>query len=194
MRIPTLALLIAASALIGCTRTVTTSSGDPPAQTSKLGERERVQGEWNVIKVEWPEKARQKPPPKEMIDGTTITIWGDRITLALKGEEANTKYIVFTEDSTKSPREVNFIETEGKDSREPRKHSVYRPGPDGKPVVVETFPHPPLQAIYKFEGDTLVVAFPYEPEAGRPTEFKATMLNDPNIGETPVIVLHLKKK
>ena len=91
-------------------------------------------GEWKVTRVEWPENFRE-PPTRSEIDGITVTVAGDRVTVTAKGEEADTLYVVFTEDATKAPKHVDLIGTEGKDSREPRKRKVWGPGkgPDGKP-------------------------------------------------------------
>jgi uncharacterized protein (TIGR03067 family) len=189
---------------VGCgkkpepTRAPSDAPGKAPALVpSAASDRDRVQGTWKVTKVEWPEADKGHAPTRQEIDGVVLTIKGDRITATFDGKIEELSHIVFAEDTSKTPRRVNLIATDGPNSREPIKHQAFGVGKDGKPTVVSTFTHPPLQAIYKFEGDALILAFPIDPDADRPTEFKPGMVNLPERRgglETAVVVVHLKKK
>ena len=48
--------------------------------------------------------------------------------------------------------------------------------------------------VYKFEGETLVVAVPLDTSTLRPAEFKPVVLTPPGSRKVPVAVVHLKKK
>lgn len=198
-------LLAAMTALAGCGKKTGVTDGPPtepgapdkPKPAPIVSDRDRAQGVWVVAKLEWPEADARRAPPKGELDTVVVTIKGDRVTITFDGTVGDMSHVLFTEDAAKSPRQVNMIGTDGPDSREPLKHKIMGVGKDGKPTVVSTFTHPPLKAIYKFAGETLVVAFPVEPGADRPTAFTPAMVQLPagkGPDESAVVVLHLKKK
>jgi uncharacterized protein (TIGR03067 family) len=195
----TFAFCVLALALASCAKKTGPTGAPEPAPApgpSAVSDRDRAQGAWKVAKLEWPNGTRPPMSP-EMTEHVTVTVAGDRATLTMKGDENDSLYVVFTEDAGKAPRQVNFIATDGPNSREPRKHKTYGVGKDGKPVVISEFAHPPLKAIYKFEGDALIVALPVDPDSDRPTEFKPAMVKLPeNRGglDSTIVVIHLKKK
>lgn len=189
-------------ALASCAKKAASTGAPEPAPApapgpSAVSDRDRAQGTWTVVKVEWPEADKRHAPSQEEIDATLMTIKGDRITITLDGKTEDLSHVFFTEDATKTPRQINLVATDGPNSREPSKHKTYGVGKDGKAVVLSEVARPPLKAIYKFEGATLVLALPIDPDAARPTEFKPAMVKLPeNRGglESPVVVVHLKKK
>jgi hypothetical protein len=160
-------------------------------------DRDRAQGVWKVTKLEWPKGG------VGWLDGVksaTVTIEGDCVTVATtvpaeghpySGD--NEFYFAFA-DEMKAGR-VNLVTTEGKGIRKPRTETVFTATKDGERVPKEV-PFPPRRAIYKFEGETLVVACPAESGADRPTVFEPGRVNVPEgLGnESVVLVVHLKKK
>ena len=159
-------------------------------------DRDRAQGVWKVTKLECPKGAMG------WLDGVkkaTVTIEGDLVTVAttvtLEGHHYsgdNEFYFAFEE--LKAPR-VNVIVTRDKGVRTPRTQTTPTIDKDGQRIQKEV-PIPPLRGIYKFDGETLVVAIAVEPGAERPTVFEPGRVNVPEgLGnESVVLVVHLKKK
>jgi uncharacterized protein (TIGR03067 family) len=86
-------------------------------------------------------------------------------------------YGVFDLDAEKEPRHLDLGET----NSDGRPQSRFLPGKTGDVIA----------AIYKLEGDTLVVAAALQPGQPRPTEFKPA---PPAPGRTAgVVVVYLKR-
>jgi len=125
--------------------------------------------------------------PKELQESVVFIIEGDKLRFENGGRKtvhANLKF-----DAAKSPREVDFFATDDKG----------RPETVPPTTGVANMPPPalrdPLKAIYKFDGQNLVVAFGTDPRLPRPTDFEPKPWPKEIRGQSGpgVIVLTLKK-
>lgn len=192
--------LLVAIVLTGCGKRAEPESGpaEPSAPASSTRDRERAQGVWKVTKMEWPKGSRELSA-LDAVKSATVTVDGDCITIALSVPVAGHAisgdsefHLAFADEA--QARRVNFVLTEGKGVSTPRTKTVVVTKDDEE--VRKEVPIPPLRAIYKFEGDTLVVACAIEPGADRPSVFEPGRVRQPEgLGnESAVVVVHLKKK
>jgi len=118
-------------------RIKTLSSAVPSAK----GDLDRMKGKWEVGSLE----ANGAVIPSENSAGVTLTITGDKYSVAMESEIDHGTYSI---DATKSPKEMDI-----------------RPeiGPGAGKVV---------KAIYEFNGDKLRVCYALQDGTERPKEFK----------------------
>lgn len=161
-----LAALAVALLACGCGKKAEPTGGDGPTPTGD--DNARAQGQWVIEKVE---AADGKSMPDQLRTAVVVTIDGDRLIIARPREVDDKFYGKLTVRPDTSPKEFDLIETDEKG--EPQQLVM----PTGKGKV--------MFAIYKFEGDTLVVAAPAKPGEPRPTGFAP-------VGR--VAVAYLKKK
>lgn len=166
-RVAFVALVIAIGGLMGC------------GNSASSDDLSRFQGTWAVVKVEYPaefpEAARQET--EDGIKDTEVVISGEQITGIMPKKVGSTEKETvkgsFKLDPSKSPHSIDITGTaEGK----------------AEPTTIG--------GIYKFEGNTLVVAVAMGKDgfAGRPTEFKSITEKKDTPEARLVIVIHLKKK
>ena len=169
MRMIALSLIAGMSAfLVGCARRseATSSSADDQAL---------AQGTWIVSKME---VADGHAPPPEVLGDLEVTIKGDRITVMSLGKKSAVFHAKFTNNGTKNPKELDLVETDEKGVSEENLL------PRGKGDT--------MAAIYKFEGDQLMIAAPPKPGEPRPSQFEATPRNTNREGGVAVLILKRK--
>jgi uncharacterized protein (TIGR03067 family) len=166
MRPTTFAVLFGAVALAtGCGKKDEPSSGG-------ADDKARVQGSWVVTRVELPETdAKTQSKIGEEIQNIQVTVKDGTITATIP-REREPGYATFTFDPSKSPKEVDFTETD-KEGRKSERADATMPG------------------IYKLDGDTIVIAVQIEKGGPRPNDFKPSASPDKKGG---VIVVHAKKQ
>jgi uncharacterized protein (TIGR03067 family) len=196
MRALALALLVGLIAFAaGCGKSAPTSQdgSGPPNPASADGEdKAAMQGTWGVAKFEMdvPPSEKDLFDVRGMMQSLEITIKDNLVTPVLKKEKDAGKdtFFVLTLNSSRSPKEVDLTESDEKGTPKPSKKFEFDPvtkqgmTTDGPPEVI--------RGIYKFEGDTLVVALGMGKTASRPTEFKPSTTQ----GKAGVVVFHFKKK
>jgi uncharacterized protein (TIGR03067 family) len=171
-----------AFALAGCGKKA------PPAPVvtiTDVDDLTKVQGKWGIADAL---AAGDEPkPPPELLSSVTFMIEGDR--LRVEPGRGRTVYAQLKIDPSKSPKEVDFITTDEKGKPETMPPTTFMKNMPPPPV------RDPVKAIYKFEGDQLIVAFPTDPRLPRPTEFqpKAWPKEIPGQGGPGTIVFTLKK-
>lgn len=160
----------------------------PPATSSDIL---RLQGAWVIDKVEMPEG--KKGLPDNVLKGAEGTIKGRLLTMTLPGAsggQPRSEYIVLTFDNSKSPKEVDLHESNAAGETE-------IPAPKGA-TARAGYTRSKMLAIYKYEGESLIVAAASESGAPRPTEFKPKPAANPAgrtlLERSVVIVVHLKRK
>ena len=168
---PFLAAFALAGGLIG----FSTVTGQPPAEKaekSPAAELAKLRGDWVITKVEIPSPLRPVPP--EALKVLTIQVRDDRVTavMDLGMNEPRWEYGLLKVDATKSPHQIDLIQA---DEKHTPRGSLPTAGKSRTPLPPEV-----TRAIYRFEGDTFVVAFPTESVAPRPTEFKVVPPKAPN--------------
>lgn len=178
MRIaPPLAAFTIAAGLVGFS-----AAGQlPPDKAKKTdGDLVRLQGEWTITKVT---TAGDDPaPPPDILKQIGVSVAGDRITFRPPPEGPRKEPPVVLRlvvDSTKAPRQVDLIPLDEKGAV--RRRVVYSTGKGKNNTATDEGPYPPVQAIYKLDGDALVVCAPiaaYEQDA-RPAAFKALPPRNP---------------
>jgi uncharacterized protein (TIGR03067 family) len=158
---------------------------------SSDADRTAVQGTWTIIKVEFPEG--EKAPPEDFFKDIEITIKDNLITVPSPIDKTP-GYAVFSNDASRSPREVDFTVSDEKGNSKPSKEFE---GFDEKTNQPKFKEGPPRKGrgIYKIEGDTLMIAVGMSPKDGpRPAEFKPVAPKKGDKDEDGVVVVHLKKK
>jgi uncharacterized protein (TIGR03067 family) len=171
--------------LAGCRKASTTT--EPPSQTpteSAKTDEERLQGKWEFLKVEVPEGASRK------VDGQDLDTFLKSVEIEVDDRVIRGKINkitmtgTFRLDSTKSPKQIDITETDAKG--EPTRHPTTK---EIEPIEL---------AIYKFDGETLVIAAQQRRGGpNRPTGFIPVKKNEKagKIDEfSAVIVFYLKKK
>ncbi len=138
-------------ALVGCGK-----KAEPPARSNP--ERDRLQGVWAVESLE--SGAELAPPARKHLTESKLHVREDRFALGA-GDEW--EFATFVVDPGREPKGLILSESD----------------PDGKPLGSgKGIPRPPRTrgAIYKFDGDTLVLALPRvfdSDSVPAPADFKA---------------------
>lgn len=200
-------MALAAVLLVGCgkpsspTTPATAEKPTPPAAQVSTGpttppatdDSAAVQGRWKVSKMEASPKLGLPPEFGESLaDSVSVLINDNRLTITSRldgGDLPSKKYALIKLDSARTPRGVEL--TDATATFEP-----LRTLPTTKSATVKDYPPVVVSGIYKFEGETLLVAFPTWNKGDRPTEFKPTDPKKPdgNTAErSAVVVLHLTK-
>jgi len=115
-----------------------------PADLAKK-DLDKLQGEWTMSALEV--EGKQVPPEK--IEGTTLTIKGDKYIVTVKDKKHE---VTITLDPSKEPKSIDMS---------------FPDGPNAPKVG---------RGIYKLEGDTFILCRAQATEGERPTEF-GTMPN-----------------
>ncbi len=180
MRTAQLLLLIALTGLaVGCSKNKPT---DDPGTGS---DSDRLQGMWAIESFEAPNPTDR--PGDDELRGVRFVFEGDKLRITHGGREEQTSGFVL--DTASNPK-VMILTRLGDDGRPRRKLG---PKGEGEGQVQK------IEAIYKFDADTLVLAMPEGPgadRATRPTEFKpkARGTDGPGGSSTPdVFVVRFKK-
>lgn len=171
-------------------------SGGPAPASDDLA---ALQGKWGVtgLEIEFPpdspaeQHKKDRKSMEDMLNAVEITVNSNLITATLPNKK-EPGYAVFKLDASKSPKEVDFNESDAKGKILPSKEFANFDWKTNQPTYKEGPPHT-IKAIYKIEGDTLTVAAGMGKNPPRPTEFKAI---PPKNSKEPggVSVVHLKKK
>jgi len=160
-----------------------TKTPAPSVAVAESDDLQKAQGTWGLVDAQ----ASGESMPKELQESVVFIIEGDKLRFENGGRKtvhANLKF-----DAAKSPREVDFFATDDKG----------RPETVPPTTGVANMPPPalrdPLKAIYKFDGQNLVVAFGTDPRLPRPTDFEPKPWPKEIRGQSGpgVIVLTLKK-
>lgn len=190
-----LALVLGIILTLGCGKKPVTTAADvpasppvkqnpstsPPATVGSHGpnpvppvtDEQQAQGTWKVVRVEVPPG---DPEPKgEQLNSVTMVVKSNLLSISSK--KGREQYFSFTLDATRSPKQINFVESD----------ATGTPRPKGETYL----------GIYKQDGDELIVASAIEstPKGYRPKDFKAdlTMAKAPGQQHSMVVVFHLKK-
>jgi uncharacterized protein (TIGR03067 family) len=144
--------------------------------------------------VRKPDTRPAGPIPAEVITKVEAVVRGSQLTLYPEGKGSESVTAALTLDTSKTPKQIDMTLVDEKGNVVPTRYST-----TGKnPVVTEdkTRPMTQFRGVYKFEGETLVIAMCTESHGPRPTEFKPAAPNRSPYPEkeTGVIVIHLKKK
>lgn len=186
-RFKLLALVVAFAALgAGCSKK--TESGEPSAGGgSSSADQDKLQGMWKIETLE--DGRPDSPRRQEEIKNDRIKIDGDKLTILADGDEIK---FTFKLDEAKTPKVMTLTEVIDSKSRL-----------GGSPTfrgTKKTEPPPAREPekwdwIYKFEGETLVVAFTKDHKKPHPTDFKAkeAKFDNPDKVEPGVTVVTLKK-
>jgi uncharacterized protein (TIGR03067 family) len=156
---------------IGCGKKTASTDEKPAGPDDKAA----LQGKWVIVKVEVP--PGEAAPPAEAFKDVEISV-RDNLVRITKGGEAEAFHAVFTLDGGKSPKELDLTESDEHGNPEARTL------PTGKGKA--------MMAIYKLDGETLVIAAPPKPGEARPTEFQPTPRTPDRKGGVGVV--HLKKQ
>jgi uncharacterized protein (TIGR03067 family) len=176
---------------VGCSKSKPTPAPppnpDPDQVTASSSDKDRAQGTWVIEKVDMPGEAVYLDDLKKIsgtIKGTLLTV-----TIPQDNEK---EHLVIGFDDSRSPKEVDLTNSNEKGDTAAVRFGAT--GKEGKIVPVER-PRKKMLGIYKFEGDTLVVAVS-PPGAPRPTEFKGARRKPgvPEADSGQVVVVYLKKK
>ena len=159
---------------------VTTLTGQPTADKGKRTDPDlaALQGDWVMTKVEMPPGRDNNVPPAEFLKTVGVSIRGDLLTIQPPAEGGKTEPPLSARlvlNSGKSPRQADITPLDQKG--QPRRRIAYSTAKGGK--AIDYGPSPAVTAIYKLEGDTLVVAAPMGEESTRPTAFKAVPPRNP---------------
>lgn len=158
----TAALLLA---IAGCGKDKPSSGGTEADDLKTLGA-----SKWGIAKID---SGDDKGPPAGFFDTLAIEVKG---SLAIAKDDGQEKHGTLKLDPAKSPREIDITQAD-KDGK---------PAGDGPDRPAET-----VKGIYKFEGDTIVIAVA-SPKVPRPTEFKAVAPEKGN-SDSGVFVVTFKK-
>jgi uncharacterized protein (TIGR03067 family) len=110
-----------------------------PADDAKK-DLEKLQGEWIMTELE----IDGKPVPGDKIEGTTLTIKGDKYIVSVKDKKHE---VTITLDPSKDPKAIDMAFTDGTDA----------------PKVGK--------GIYKLDSDTLILVRAQATDSERPTSF-----------------------
>jgi uncharacterized protein (TIGR03067 family) len=149
-----------------------------------------LQGTWEIVRIDVPEGEEVASP--DVFKTVEYTVKGNLITATEVGER-KPGYAIFTLDASKSPRELDLTGADENGNPVPSKEYDGGDPATGKSRYKEG-PPPRVHAIYKIEGDTLMVAARKRFGAPRPTDFRPAT---PELGEHIydwVAVIHLRKK
>lgn len=169
-------------------------AGQQPAGKDAKADPElaRIQGTWVLTKIDAAPPLGPVPPAE--YKGVTGTVSGSLLKVTIPGKDGNkgeTPQFVLAPDSSKSPRQLDVFEAD--DKGKPTRITIAIKGKGSEDGGVA----PPYRAIYKLEGDTLVICTTHNPNQPRPTAFKATAPKNPNNpmpGDPPYLLLYLTKK
>ncbi|HEX4610797.1 MAG TPA: TIGR03067 domain-containing protein, partial [Urbifossiella sp.] len=158
--------LLTAAALAAGLVSFSALSGQPPAGKAEKGaaaELAKFRGDWVITKIVPP--PGEPAPPEAVLKSVTIEVRDNRVTAVITqgGDEPRREYALLKLDPTKTP---NHIDLTGADKTHTPFGGLPTAGKSKAPL-----PPPVMSGLYKFEGDALVVAFPTEPELGRPGGF-----------------------
>ena len=118
------------------------------ADDAKKTDKEQLQGTWQTTKG----IGNGNPLPEAMIAKVKLVFSDDKMTLyPPDGDGTQTKEHTYTLDVTKTPKTLDATQLKADDGQE-----VSR-----------------INAIYKLDGDTLMVCFPIRLNEDRPTKFEA---------------------
>ena len=198
------ALLAVSTALLGCGRKATPTAPDDPS-----GDRARLQGTWAIESFDDGDATGTEAERKrrlERIQQDRLTFDGNRLTIASPGGRAT--HLEFGLDATKDPKVMDVYEVRdfGPGSvgtfrgtyrgtyRTGTPRGTYRTGTARGTQANRTPGGLRREWIYKFDGDTLVIALSTS-DSKRPTEFKARKWKfEKGQPEEPgVFVIRLKK-
>jgi uncharacterized protein (TIGR03067 family) len=192
---PLFAAFTIAAGLVG----LSAVSGQPPpgkADKSPAAELAKFRGEWSITKIDLPPGLEDIPADElpKVLKAITVSITDNRVTVNVRipGEPPDAKHVLLKVDPTKTPAHIDLTDATAK--FEPRKTFPTAKTPGKEYVANETFVAP---AIYKFEGDGLVLAVPSEPELGRPTAFKTVAPKNSKgnrVERAGVALVYLSKK
>jgi uncharacterized protein (TIGR03067 family) len=179
-----------AAGLIG----FSTLSGQPPkgkADKSPAAELAKFRGDWMIAKIETP--PGDKAPSAEFLKGVGIKVneRGVVLTISDTGGRSDTEYALLKVDPTKTPAQIDLTIATEKYEPQLSLPTAIRKGEKAKN---EPYLTTVLQGIYKFEGDTLVLALPNYEHMARPTEFKAVVVKHPTRVKDGIDVVYLTKK
>jgi uncharacterized protein (TIGR03067 family) len=118
---------------------------DPPVKTQT--DQEKMQGKWLMSALD----IQERFVPSEKLEGTVLTIKGDKYTVKTKNIET---VVTFKLDPTQDPKHIDMFFPDGKN--EPKR---------GK-------------GIYKFEGDKLIICRSQSLDGERPRNFASSLKND----------------
>lgn len=148
------------------------------------------QGAWSVVKLELspggnsPEISTVNDADRQKI---AVTVTGKLVKLDLPiYSESWIKYFVVAPNTGKSPHELDLIDSDETATTGPRSMTT-----KGGTMDVPRERH---TGLYKFEGDTLIIALPLDTGMERPTGFKPELIGTEGGRKVPVAVAHLKKK
>jgi uncharacterized protein (TIGR03067 family) len=139
-------------------------------------DQDRLQGVWAIESVEEAKKKGQRP---DDLTGVRFQFKGDRLTI-FEGSRVDVVF-AFTLDTAQDPKVMTLVEL-GHDGQPLRRGATRvgtAPRVDAGEVQKEEW-------LYKFEGDTLVLAVTKDP-GPRPTEFK------PRAGQPQVPAVFIAK-
>jgi uncharacterized protein (TIGR03067 family) len=167
------ALVLLAATLTGCGK----GAGEPPDPepyqpvSATAADLAAVRGTWAIERVEQAGAAIGPEAFREF----EVTIRDQAVEIRMKG--LGSFHALFALDAEQSPRHLDLAET----NSDGKPQSRFLPGKPGDVAA----------AIYKLEGDTLVVATAPRSGEPRPTEFKPA---PPAPGRSGVVVVYLKRK
>lgn len=154
-----------------------------PSQPTESDEQ-KAQGVWKLVAVELP--PGDPAPPQAALDDVRFVVKDGLLTVTSISKKRFDDYFTFKGNSGVSPKAVDFVVS---DATGKATTSDEKPGRPAAPEI--------RLALYKFEGDELVVASAVEsmPAGYRPTEFKAALARrtETNKQHSMVVVLRLKK-
>jgi uncharacterized protein (TIGR03067 family) len=160
----------------------------PPDKAAKADpDLDQFQGDWVVTKIDMP--PGEKGPPPELVKQVVITVRGNFVTSRLTGPDvkgAEPVYHLIALNSAKTPRELDVIKADEK-GKERRLHTI-RNG-----VKSDAGPWLESRAIYKFDGDKLVICAGDTDSMPRPTAFKTGWRGEP-LKSAVYAVAYLSKK
>ncbi len=159
-----LVALVASGA--GCKRKAEPTA---PSADVSTADRDRLQGTWGIETFDDGRAEELSPAEKAQYDERTRQVRfrfaGDKLTIVSEGRET---VMMFSLGETQTPKVMKM--TESADATESRATFRGTRRGDGPPAKRE----PEVNTwIYKFDGETLVIALVKGDDKERPTEFKA---------------------
>ncbi len=155
----------------------------------KATELAKFDGDWTVVKLVPP--PGEQAPPADELKRTAVMVRGDKVTVAVHDpanpDLALSAFYLLKLDPTKSPAQLDLVCADDK-------HRPLGEVPvEGKGKV----PQEVLRGVYKFDGETLVVALPTDVELGRAAGFTPVAPKNPKgsrAEQAGVALVYLTKK